>query len=130
MSKFLAFNTVTAASYILVGALLSTASMAKDNKEIVITFDDGILYQNCILQGGTFKDNGSTYSCTIGNTTTTCDKKPADKDASCSTEIRSPKASFSKPVLDQSSAQKNTQSKQTSRSGKFKSKFQNHLVMK
>lgn len=130
MLKLTTINTITAISCILVGALYSTGSTAKNTNEPEITFDDGTSYDRCILAGGSTKDHGSTYSCSVGGKTTTCDKRPTDRDAICSTEIQSAKSSISKPRLEQFSSNKNTPAKRTSRFTKIKTKMKSRLAFK
>ncbi|MCZ4272805.1 hypothetical protein [Maritalea porphyrae] len=80
-------NTLLA---IVLGFALSMSAgsiaQAADNEPPEITFDNGQLFENCMLDGGKTKNGKKTYSCSHGGTTTTCDKKPVDKDAPCSTE--------------------------------------------
>ncbi|MCP5036682.1 MAG: hypothetical protein GY945_03685 [Rhodobacteraceae bacterium] len=73
---------VTSAAMVLFAA--SGAKAADD--DVGMIFDSGKTYDNCALDGGTFSETLTTYSCTINGKTTTCDKNPADKDAACSTE--------------------------------------------
>jgi len=95
-------NKIIAAT--IIGLSLSFAmaplASAADNEPAEITFDNGQLFESCMLDGGKTKNGKKTYSCTVDGKTTTCDKKPADKDAPCSTQIGSKKNRFI-PVFKQ-----------------------------
>jgi len=84
-------QNITSATLLALTLSLSgiTFAQAADNVAPEITFDDGQLFQNCMLDGGKTRNGKKTYSCTHDGKTTTCDKKPADKDAPCSTEATS-----------------------------------------
>lgn len=73
-----------------------TFAHAADNEPPEITFDNGQLFENCMLDGGKTTNGKKTYSCSYGGKTTTCDKKPADKDAPCSTEENARRAWYGK----------------------------------
>jgi len=83
-------NTITAAVLGLTLAFSAgTSGQAADNEPPEITLDGGQLYDNCVMDGGTFKDGKKSYSCSHGGKTTTCEKNAEDKDIACETSENS-----------------------------------------
>ncbi|WP_018689521.1 hypothetical protein [Ahrensia kielensis] len=85
-------NIINAISIAVIGIFIATSSNAKDSEPPEITYDGGQIFQNCVLDGGTSKRNGSSTSCTINGKTSTCDNDNADKNAHCTTQIGSRKS--------------------------------------
>lgn len=86
-------NIINAISIAAIGMFIATSSNAKDSEPPEITYDGGQIFQNCVLDGGTSKRNGSSTSCTINGKTSTCDNDNADKDTHCTTQLGSYKSS-------------------------------------